>query len=83
MSDERTWVISVLSSACGSTLFADASGEERDGDGWGVANALAEWWRACRVARKTLDVALDHIAVIYHALFFPADAKFTKLQTRQ
>lgn len=67
-------MISALSSACGSTLFEDESGEVRAcDDGWGVAKALADWRRACRANwgdasarrdRRTVDVALDHVIVI-------------------
>lgn len=70
------WVISVLSRACGSTVFGDESGEERacdDAGGWGVANTLADWRRACRASRgyanagrdrRSVDVALDHVVIV-------------------
>ena len=84
-------MISALSRACGSTAFADASGEDRasDGDGWD-AKALADWRRACRASvnarrpRRTADAELDHVdmvVVVVETFFrirlalFPADAK--------
>lgn len=77
---ERTWAISALSRACGSTVCEDERGAcDDDANGWGVANALADRQRASRTSRggevktRRTDAAVNHVdIVVVDALFtFP------------